>query len=84
MDQLPLWFLVLSLFLPRVSLIFSYFLNDLTSYSLNGWIPPTLAVFMPRILVIILIFQDRGFSGWIIVHAIALICVYGGAGSQSK
>ena len=84
MHSLPLWFLVLSLFLPRVSLLIAYFEHDLARYHLTGWIPPTLAVLIPRALVLILIFEDRGFSGWLLVHAIAMACVYGGTASKTK
>jgi hypothetical protein len=41
MDQLPLWFLLLALFLPRVSLLATYFLGDLAVFNLTGWLPPT-------------------------------------------
>lgn len=84
MEHLPLWFLIVALFLPRVSLVIAYLADDLVWYGLHGWIPPTLAVVVPRVLVIILIFQDRGFSGWLLVHGIALACVYGGAGATQR
>jgi hypothetical protein len=84
MDQLPIWFLIASLFLPRVSLVIAYFADILHPYSLNGWVPPALAVIIPRVLVIILIFQDRGLSPWLLAHGIAMAAVYATAGSQSK
>ena len=80
MESLPLWFLILALFLPRVSLILAFFANLLPPFSLNGWVPPTLGALMPRVLVLIMIFQDRGFSPWLIVHGIAMVIVYVCAG----
>ena len=74
--QLPLWFLFLSLLLPRASLFVAYLLNDLTIYNLSGWIPPFLAAMFPRALVLVLIFQDRGMSVWLLVHAMAMASVY--------
>jgi hypothetical protein len=74
--QLPLWFLLFSLLLPRISILVAYFLDELVSYDLSGWVPPTLAVLIPRALVLILIFQDRGMSPWLLVHAIAMALVY--------
>jgi|SRR5271165_7669899 len=84
MEQLPLWFLLLSLFLPRVSLIAAFFLDDLNPYSLGGWLPPTLAIFVPRVLMLIIIFQDRGFSAWILIHSIALVFIYLAAGDSGR
>jgi hypothetical protein len=81
-DNLPLWFLLLSLLLPRVSLLIAYFTDSLTVFSLNTWVSPTLGVLIPRALVLILIFQDRGMSPWLLVHAFAMAIVYGGGGSS--
>lgn len=76
MSQLPLWFLLLAVFLPRVSLLIAYFGDILQNYYLSGWIPPILAVLIPRALVLILIFQDQGFSIWLVIHAFAMVFVY--------
>lgn len=84
MESLPLWFLILSLFLPRVSLVIAYFEKDLVPFGLHGWIPPALGVVIPRALVMILIYQDRGFSLWLLVHAVVMVCVYAGSGSKAK
>jgi hypothetical protein len=84
MNQLPLWFLVLALFLPRVSLVIAYFANDLSAFNLIAWVPGMMAVIIPRGLMLILIFQDRGMSAWLLVHAIAMAVVYAGAGSGSR
>ena len=81
MESLPLWFLILALFLPRVSLIIGYFTDLLLPFNLHGWVPPTLAVLVPRVLVLIMIFQDRGFSPWLVVHGIVMVGVCSAAGS---
>ena len=83
MEQLPLWFLLLSLALPRISLLIGYFIADISIITnVHGWIAPALGVLVPRALVLILIFQDRGMSPWLLVHAIAMVAVYAAAGSQ--
>ena len=74
--QLPLWFLLLSLALPRISLILAYAWDNLATFNLMGWVSPALGVIIPRALVLILIFQDRGMSPWLLVHAIAMALVY--------
>ena len=82
MEKLPLWFLLLSLLLPRVSLLITYLTHGLEAYNLHGWVPPLLSVVVPRVLVLILIFIDRGFSLWLVAHAIAMVFVYLGAGRR--
>lgn len=84
MESLPLWFLVLSLFLPRVSLVIAYLEHDLVAFAMHGWIPLALGVVIPRVLVMILIYQDRGFSWWLLLHAVVMVCVYTGSGSKAK
>jgi hypothetical protein len=82
-EQLPLWFLLLALGLPRISLLFGYFIADIQIItSLHGWVPPALGVLVPRALVLILIFQDRGMSPWLLAHAIVMGAVYAAAGSS--
>ena len=74
--QLPLWFLLLSLLLPRICLVVAYYIDKFALYSLTGWVPPVLGVLIPRALVLIIIFQDRGFSPWLLVHAIIMAAAY--------
>lgn len=84
MKSLPQWFLILSLFLPRIALVIAYFQHNLAFFVLPGWIPLALAVVLPRVLVLILVFEDRGFGGWLLAHAIAIGFTYLCAGSSSK
>jgi hypothetical protein len=84
MKSLPVWFLLLSLLLPRISLLIAYFHHDLAQSVWNGWIPPALAVLIPRVLIILLIYQDRGFCGWLLTHSIVLTCVYLSAGGNQR
>ena len=74
--ELPLWFLLLSLLLPRASLIIAYLGDTLTIYNLSGWVSPTLGVLIPRALVLVLIFQGHGMSPWLLVHSMAMAAVY--------
>ena len=83
MENLPLWFLILALFLPRISLVIAFFADLLPPFGLHGWVPPTIAVLVPRILILIMIFQDRGFSPWLIVHGIGMAFVYLAAGEKA-
>jgi hypothetical protein len=80
---LPLWFLVVALFIPRIALLCAWLEGNLVPFHLgHGWIPPILAVIVPRILVLVLIYRDQGLSGWFLVHAIVMVCVWGGVGGK--
>lgn len=80
--HLPFWFLIAALFLPRVSLIAAYVLDDLAPFNLAGFVSPALAIVFPRILVMLLIFQDRGMSPWLLLHGAALWGVYVAVGRE--
>jgi hypothetical protein len=62
MNRLPLWFLILALFLPRLSLVIAYLANDLAAYKLIAWVPGIMALIIPTALVLLVVFQDRGMS----------------------
>jgi hypothetical protein len=81
-EQPPLWFLIVSLLLPRICLLAAYFGDTSPVSTLTGWVPPGIGVLIPRALVLIVIFQDRGFSPWLLPHAIAMALIYLIAGSS--
>lgn len=80
---LPLWFLIFSLFFPRIALVIAWLDRDLVPFHLGtGLIPPLLALLVPRILILFLIYQDQGFSLWFLIHAVVLVLVWGGGGTH--
>ena len=80
---LPLWFLVFSLFLPRVSLIVAWFDHDLARFHLDSIISPIMALLLPRVLIMVLIYRDQGISLWLLIHLIVALCVWGGTGGRT-
>jgi len=79
---IPLWFLVLSLFLPRICMLVAWLQHSMTQY-----IPPTIslipaivALLIPRILILFWIYQDQGITIWFLLHLIALIIAWSGGG----
>ncbi len=82
--NIPLWFLVLSLFLPRICLAVAWL-----QHSMGQYIPSSLnllqilaALLIPRILILFWIYQDQGISLWFLIHAIALLLAWGGGGTR--
>ncbi|MDP9051173.1 MAG: hypothetical protein M3O31_10725 [Acidobacteriota bacterium] len=78
---LPLWFLVFSLFLPRVALGLLWLEGGTQPFHLNGLIPLIVAVLLPRVLVLYMIYVDQGLSLWFIIHLIAVLFAWGGSGN---
>jgi hypothetical protein len=80
--RLPFWFLVFALFLPRLALVVAWFQGSLAAFHLRGIIPPLFWVFLPRILVLYLIYVDQGISLWFVIHLVVALLVWGGGGHQ--
>src|ERR1035437_10462049 len=80
---LPLWFLVFSLFLPRVSLLLLWLETALTPFRLHGVVPLIFAILLPRVLVLYLIYLDQGISLWFAIHLVVAILVWAGSGRYS-
>lgn len=81
---IPLWFLVLSLFLPRICIFVAWLQHSMGHYipPVVGIIPIVLWVLVPRILILIWIYSDQGISLWFLIHIIALLCAWGGGGHR--
>lgn len=81
---IPLWFLVLSLFLPRICILVAWLQHSMGQYipATVGIIPIIVAVLIPRILILFWIYQDQGITIWFLLHAIALVIAWGSGGTQ--
>ncbi len=80
--QLPLWFLVFALFLPRIALIVAWFQGGLVPFHLHGIIPLLFGIFLPRVLIMFLIYVDQGLSLWFVIHLIVALLVWAGGGHK--
>lgn len=82
--SIPLWFLVLSLFLPRICIVLAWLQHSMVRYipPVVGLIPAIIALLIPRILILFWIYQDQGLSLWFLIHLIALLAAWGGGGSR--
>jgi len=77
---LPLWFLVFSLFLPRIALLVDWLQGGLMHFHLVGLIPLLFWVLLPRVLVLYLIYLDQGLSTRFLIHLVVALLVWGGSG----
>jgi len=78
--QIPFWFLVLSLFLPRICIVVAWFQHSMPAYipSTVGIIPAIVALLVPRLLILFWIYTDQGITIWFLLHVIALLMAWGG------
>ena len=77
---LPLWFLIFALFLPRIALLLLWFEGPIAQFHLHGLLPLVVAILLPRILVLYLIYLDQGFTLWFLIHLVAALLTWGGSG----
>ncbi len=78
---LPLWFLVLALFLPRLSLFIMWLGGGLAGLRVIPLVGGLLWLFLPRLLVLLLIYAQQGIGLWFLVHLVVALMVWGGSGS---
>lgn len=79
------YFLLFSLIFPRITML-AYFISD--SFPANSvpiWGDVLLGVFLPRVLILIYIYQNMGVENvWFIAHLIALFLTSFGTGRKTK
>lgn len=80
---IPLWFLILSLFLPRLCIFVAWLQHNMPHYipATVGIIPVIIWLLVPRILILFWIYQDQGVGLWFLLHAIALVIAWSGGGT---
>ena len=79
---IPIWFLVLSLFLPRLSLFIGW-IHLWWFFIPQPW-AALLWALLPRVLVLIFIHAHQGFSPWFWIHLATAIVVWSGSGASHR
>jgi len=78
-------FLILSLFLPRITLLIYYFGFSIPPNSVPFWGDAILAVFLPRVLVLIYIYENMGTQNpWFWIHLVVALMVYLFSGKKAS
>ena len=82
--SIPFWFLLLSLFLPRLCMVVAWLEHSMVHYipPTVGIIPVIVAMLIPRILILFWIYEDQGITIWFLLHVIALLVAWGGGGHR--
>ena len=78
---LPLWFLVLSLFLPRVALFLAWL--EHWHFPVSPLVGTVVWLVLPRLLVLFLIYLSQGVSLWFLLHLLVALGVFGYSGHRT-
>jgi hypothetical protein len=84
--ELNFYFLLFSLFFPRLVLLVFLFLypNFYPANTVPNWADILLGLFFPRILILIYIYQNMGYENlWFVVHVIAAVIAYTGGSRET-
>lgn len=75
-NEIGIWFLLLSLFVPRFVLFFWWLTGNLPFNTTPLLADVACSIFLPRILVLVFIYQNQGTSEWFYIHIVALIIAW--------
>jgi hypothetical protein len=84
--EIYFYFLLFSLFFPRIVLIVFFFLYpDLyPTNTVPNWADILLGVFFPRLLILIYIYQNMGYDNiWFVAHLVAAVLAYTGGSRET-
>ncbi len=78
------YFLLFSLFFPRIVLLVYFLIERFPHSSIPLWGDALLGVFVPRILILIFIYENMGYDNiWFAAHLLALILTYFTGGTRT-
>ena len=76
LHDIGIWFLLISLFLPRFTLFFWWVTGNLPFNTTPLLADVICAVFLPRVLVLVYIYQNMGMGPWFYIHLVALFIAW--------
>jgi hypothetical protein len=85
--EMDVYFLIFSLFFPRIVLLVFLLLYPqlYPANSVPQWADLLLGIFMPRVLILIYIYQNMGADNvWFIAHLVVMILAYFGGGRETR
>jgi len=79
------YFLLFSLFFPRITLLAYFLMERFPQNTLPLWVDAVLGLFVPRILILMFIYQNMGTDNvWFIAHLVMLILTYFTGGTKTR
>lgn len=83
-QAIPTWFLVLGLFLPRLTLVAAYLTHNVPLNNVPFLVDLLGTLFLPRVLICIYIAFNMGYNEWFWIHLIVALVVYGVGSNKGK
>ena len=78
------YFLLFSLFFPRITLLAYFLMERFPHNTLPLWADAVLGVFVPRVLILIFIYQNMGTNNiWFAAHLMVMILTYFTGGNRT-
>jgi hypothetical protein len=78
------YFLLFSLFFPRIVLLVYFLMERFPHNTFPLWLDAVLGVFIPRVLILIFIYQNMGTNNiWFIAHLVVMILTYFTGGNRT-
>jgi len=78
------WFLVLGLFLPRVTLVAAYLTHTVPPNNVPFILDVLGTIFLPRVLICIYIAFNMGYNEWFWLHLAVALMVYAFSSAKGK
>lgn len=77
MNEIPLWFLILSLILPRVTLFIAYCSGEIPANNIPWFGDFIMAILLPRVLILIYIAGNMGLdTPWFWIHLVFMAATF--------
>jgi hypothetical protein len=78
------YFLLFSLFFPRITLVVFFLQQAYPANNVPEWADILLGIFLPRVLILIYIYQNMGYENlWFVAHLIVAILAYFGGSRET-
>jgi predicted ferric reductase len=81
---IPTWFLVLGLFLPRLTLVAAYITHTVPANNVPFLLDVLGTLILPRVLICIYIATNMGYNEWFWTHLVVALLVYGVGSNKGK
>lgn len=78
------YFLLFSLFFPRITMVVAFLQGFYPANAVPNWIDIALGLIAPRVLILIYIYQNMGYDNvWFAAHLVVMILAYFGGGRET-
>ena len=71
--EIGIWFLVVGLFFPRITLFFWWAMGNLPHNTTPFVFDVISTIMLPRLLILMYIFENQGYSDWFFIHFVFFI-----------